>query len=191
MNIAFDIDRTVYNTDACFRDAFKKATSEYPFFGRERLGRAEELLIDDRIWFNPAYLNPVAMEILKGLSKDNSLYVCTMRNSPIYQYGELLADIGFVPKDILQCKNKAVTCFNNDIDFIIDDDMRNLESHLQYIDMNPHYTTKYILYVGEETSSAYYRQGKLNPLTVKNTYIMTEWTELPEIVNSCNTYSLS
>lgn len=189
MNIAFDIDRTIYDTDACYRRAFKTATDEHPFYGLERLGHAEELLIEDRTWFNPEFLMPNAIEQLKKLSNIASLYVCTARNSPIFRYGELLADTGLVVKDVLQCSNKAVECLNNNIDFIIDDDIINLRNHLQYIDVNPYYHTKFILYAGPGSSAYCYKQGIINPLTAKNTYVMTDWSEVHDIIHmevTCN-----
>lgn len=184
MNIAFDIDRTVFDTDGCFRAAFSKACREHAFYEPERLGTAESILVDDRAWFNPEFLDKAAVAQLKSLSANNDLYVCTSHSHDVFHYGELLSDIGFPIADIIQCENKAVECLNHGIDFLIDDDMGNLEKHLSYKELNPHYKTKFIWCTSHLGVAEFYTPGKLNPLTVQDTYVMSDWSELPEIINT-------
>lgn len=153
LRIAVDIDNTLYNTRQCEIDISEQSRSKFPNRDNEsilaRIKYEDEIASATETWFNPHYLIQDAVEVLKSLSGKAKLFICTARQADWKYYDMLFKDTGLQFTGIIQRDDfpgKAMACLRNNIDFLVDDELRNFLEHRRLKERNPDYKTRFVYY---------------------------------------------
>lgn len=181
MRIAIDIDKTVYDTEWCIADVHRLIAKEIPATSpKQRYNRLKELDDASEVWFNPKYLIPKAIKVLKERQElGDELFICTNRHNDEELYLKLFEHTGLKFTRIIQYgyyTTKADACLDESIDIIIDDEMDNIRDHRCMLLREDLYTTHFIAYIGHSTS--YYA----DIVSMSNVSIMCDWSELSDII---------
>lgn len=150
--LAVDIDNTIYDTRRCEEDVRNLAQSKFPDDILARIKYEDKLSANHDTGFNPDYLIPAAIRVLKSLGDEVELYICTARYmTDMSYYTKLLGGTGLTFKGIIQggdYPGKAVACLKNGIDILVDDDIHNVSQHKAMMRRDPSYSTHFVYYVG-------------------------------------------
>lgn len=180
LRIALDIDNTLYATDIVKQQIYAEARLAYTDIF-ERIRYTDKCLDNIYNWFNPDFLIPDALKVLRPLEAE--LYICTARYVDTKYYDTLFKDSGLTFTAIIQrdsYSSKAAACLSKGIDILVDDDYDNLREHCYLKQTNPDYKTHFVYYTGH-TTDPFEPNECLDSVTV-----MTDWNDFPNILRRIN-----
>lgn len=198
MRIAVDVDNTIYDTDKCsliaYQQMAKKLGMKVPSTRKEahKWGYKQNkhmlgLRSNPEIWFNSEYLINEAIMALKEYVNQYTnieLYIMTARSVNLKYYDKLLKGTGLKIKGIIQqCdfSTKVDGCIKYDIDVLVDDNLRNLAEHKEYVKgKGEGYKTKFIHYIGHSEDAQ--TECIKDDNSSYNVYTMRNWNEFFNIM---------